>query len=318
MPCANYSNCMTKISFILPAYKRQYLAEAIQSILAQTFGEFELVVVDDCSPENLQEVVAGFSDARLRYVRNEQNIGSKNLVAAWNKAISYAQSKWCVLASDDDIYQPEFAEALLALADAYPQCEILHCRTGFIDDSGRLYKIGEARPEFESCVDLMYARGIKRCAQTAPEFMFRTAALQKLGGFVSFPVAWYSDDATWAALAKNNGIACHPEVLFYWRFSGVNISARRDVTEKKVIAAEEYKVWLEKFLQDVQSEQINNQVVLDFVKRNIYESIDQQTLFDLNDVGLFDWVKIIIRLPLAKRLKMRSIRNRIRKVLGLG
>ena len=309
---------MTKISFILPAYKRLYLAEAIRSILVQTFVDFELVVVDDCSPENLREVVAEFSDARLRYVRNEQNVGGKNLVAAWNKAMLYAQSEWCVLASDDDVYMPTYAEKMLSLAEKFQNVDVLHCRTGFINDSGRLYKVGEARPEFESCADLMYARGIKRCAQTAPEFIFRTSALRKQGGFVPFPAAWYSDDATWAALAKKHGIACNPEVLFHWRFSGVNISARRDVIKMKVIAAEEYKKWLSVFLEDVPCNQTNDQLVWEFVKQHIYEIVDQQTLFDLNDSCFGDWFRLMIKQPLPRRLKLRAIRNRIRGAIGLG
>ena len=309
---------MPRLSFILPAYKGRYLAEAVRSILAQTFRDFELVVVDDCSPEDLQGVVAEFFDPRLKYVRNEQNIGGENLVAAWNNALSYAHGQWCVLASDDDVYMPTYAEKMLALTEKFRDVDVLHCRTGFIDESGRLYKVGEARPEFESCADLLYARGVRRCTQTAPEFMFRTVSLQKLGGFVSLPAAWYSDDATWAALAKDKGIACHREVLFHWRFSGINISARRDVTEKKVIAAEEYKNWLRTFIEDVPNTSAEDKLALDYVKRHIYESVDQQTLYDLDDSSLMDWFRLMMKLQLPRRLKLRSIRNRLRRVIGLG
>ena len=309
---------MTRLSFILPAYKRQYLSEAIKSILAQTFKDFELIVVDDCSPENLYSIVEGFSDSRLRYVRNEQNLGGLNLTLAWDKALTYANGELCVLASDDDVYMPTYAEKMLDIADRFKDVDVMHCRIGIIDDKGGLYKIGEARPEYESCADLLYARGVKRCIQTAPEFMFRTSALKKIGGFVSFPAAWYSDDASWAMLARDKGIVCHPEVLFHWRFSGVNISARRDVTERKVIAAEEYKKWLRMFLEEAPCLSTEDKHIYDFLKKHIYESVDQQTLFDLSDACLGDWLRLMINVQLPCRLKLRTIRNRIRNLIGLG
>ena len=110
-----------KLSFVLPAYKRKYLGDAIASILAQTFRDFELVVVDDASPEHLEEIVASFDDPRLTYVRNVENLGGKNLVDNWNKALGLATGTYCVVASDDDVYDPSFAAEMLSLAARYPQ-----------------------------------------------------------------------------------------------------------------------------------------------------------------------------------------------------
>ena len=88
---------MPKISFILPAYKGRFFREAVRSILAQTYRDFELVVVDDASPDGLRELlekelrdrkvekVGGewiVDGMRVRYYRNEENIGGKDLVAA--------------------------------------------------------------------------------------------------------------------------------------------------------------------------------------------------------------------------------------------
>ena len=304
-----------KLSFVLPAYKRRFLKEAIASILDQTFREFELIVVDDCSPEGLREIVEGFSDERVVYIRNKVNLGGKNLVDNWNRCLELASGEYCVLASDDDIYLPRFAERMLALVGKYPDVDVFHCRTGVIDENGRLSKIGEKRPELESFADLLYARGVKRCLQTAPEFMFRTAALRRVGGFVSFPLAWYSDDATWLTLAKGNGVACADEVLFHWRYSGINISSRFDVAEKKVLAAECYKSWLKDFVPTVKSCSEDDAVVLKLVAKLIDGVIDQQTLFDLDDTGFWPWLKLMAKMDLRCGLKLRSVRNRIRKIV---
>ncbi len=314
---ANCSSFMTKLSFILPAYKRRYLPEAIQSILAQTFTGFELVVVDDCSPEDLHEVIAGFSDERLKYLRNERNIGGQNLVANWNRCLGLAKGEYCVLASDDDVYAPNFAEKMLACASRHPEVDVIHCRIAMIDSQGKTTKISENRPQLESCADFLYARGVRRCLQTAPEFMFKTKALQEAGGFVSFPAAWYSDDATWALLAREKGVAFVPEVLFKWRYSGENISSRVDVTEKKIKAAEEYKEWLRNFIAAVPVSDGSQRAILDFVSSHIYESVDQQSLFDLDDTRFLPWFKILGSHILTRRLMLRSVRNRLRRMVGL-
>ena len=108
---------MASLSFILPAWKARYLKEAVGSIVAQTSPDWELVVVDDCSPEPLGEIVAAFDDPRIRYVRNEKNLGGENLVRQWNHCITFATGDYIVLAADDDLYKPTFCEECLRLAE---------------------------------------------------------------------------------------------------------------------------------------------------------------------------------------------------------
>ena len=99
---------MIFVSVILPAYKSAYLNQAIESILNQTYTNFELIIVDDASPEDIKEVVSKFSDKRIKYYKNQENIGGKSLVAQWNHCMQYASGEYFVLAADDDIYHTEF------------------------------------------------------------------------------------------------------------------------------------------------------------------------------------------------------------------
>ena len=68
-----------KYSFVLPAYKAKYLKESIDSIINQTYTDFELIIVNDASPEDVDSIVNSYQDDRIQYYRNEKNIGGVNL-----------------------------------------------------------------------------------------------------------------------------------------------------------------------------------------------------------------------------------------------
>ncbi|TDS13785.1 glycosyltransferase family 2 protein [Sphingobacterium paludis] len=224
---------MSTLSFILPVFKANYLKEAINSILNQTFTDFELIIVNDQSPDNISEIVGEFSDERIKFYENEVNIGGKDLVENWNRCLVYATGEWVVLASDDDYYDPKFAEKLLDKIQQYPSVSLVHCRYKVINGKDEVIEISEPCLAFEQPEEFVFQNIIKRRRQVAPDFMFKLADLQQVGGFVNFPLAWGSDDATWCKLALNAGVAYVDEILFTWRFSGINISAQQNNVLKK-------------------------------------------------------------------------------------
>ena len=106
------------ISFAIPYYdNRRYLAEAIASVRAQTFGDWDLMVVDDCGPEPAHELVESLGDARVTYVRNEVNLG---LSGNWNECVRLARGSWVTLLHGDDRLLPRYAERVLAAAERRP------------------------------------------------------------------------------------------------------------------------------------------------------------------------------------------------------
>ena len=78
-----------KFSVTIPAFKTKFLEKAIQSVLNQTYNDFELIIVDDCSPEDIKSVVDKFKDNRIRYYRNEKNSGV--LSEGWLKNLVIGQ-----------------------------------------------------------------------------------------------------------------------------------------------------------------------------------------------------------------------------------
>src|SRR4051794_32850375 len=89
-----------KVSFVVPCYKlAHYLNECVNSILMQTYENFEVLIMDDCSPDNTPEVARSFEDPRVTYIRNEPNLGH---LRNYNKGITLAQGEYIWLISADD------------------------------------------------------------------------------------------------------------------------------------------------------------------------------------------------------------------------
>jgi glycosyltransferase involved in cell wall biosynthesis len=105
------------VSVIMPTYAQEaFIGRAIQSVLAQTFADWELIVVDDGSPGDVQAAIAPYTDdRRLRYVRLDENVG---VGAALNAGIERARGELIAYLPSDDVYYAEHLESLVAALDA--------------------------------------------------------------------------------------------------------------------------------------------------------------------------------------------------------
>lgn len=235
---------MIKLSFIMPAWKAGFLAEAIQSIVVQTSPDWELVVVDDCSPEPLQEIVSRFPDPRIRYYRNETNLGGQDLVRQWNHCITFATGDYVVLAADDDSYKPAFCEACIRLAEKYPQADLIHASVEQIDEAGKTLGDDSILPEFTSKYEYLNWWLSGRSFTCIGNFAFKRTALLETGGFIDFPCAFGSDIATPIALSRN-GVANTSEMLFCFRQSAGHLSADSSRFKEKLEAISRLSEWLQ-------------------------------------------------------------------------
>ncbi len=106
---------MELVSIIMPTYNcGRFIAESIQSVLAQTYTNWELIIVDDCSTDNTAEVVASFEDKRIHYLQNEQNEGA---ALTRNKALRAAQGRYIAFLDSDDLWLPTKLERQIAFME---------------------------------------------------------------------------------------------------------------------------------------------------------------------------------------------------------
>lgn len=284
---------MPLVSIILPAYKDKYLYDMIDSLIHQSYTNFELIIVDDASPYNLRNIVSQFQDNRISYFRNQKNLGSENLVNNWNYCFTKAKGEFVVLSSDDDIYHPDFLSTLINLAEKYPNVDLFHCRTSVIDENRNLIYVSASIAEYESDIDFIYQRFINRRTQLAPDFMFRRKALESIGGFVDYPKAWYSDDMTWFYLALNKGVVCAEENLFFWRSSLTNISSLNDdILQKAEASALHFKL-MQDVVQKLSAKNKIDQYLLGNLKKNLRKAIGSQLVNDIAKANLYNMIRVI-------------------------
>jgi len=105
------------VSVIMPSYNTaQYIAASICSVQAQTYENWELIIVDDCSTDDTDTVVASFADPRIRYYKNETNSGA---AVSRNRALREAKGKWIAFLDSDDLWEPEKLEKQIRYMEEY-------------------------------------------------------------------------------------------------------------------------------------------------------------------------------------------------------
>lgn len=237
-----------KFSILVPAYKARFLRECIESILTQTYKDFELIIVNDASPEDLTSIVKSFDDPHIRYYINEMNTGSVNVVDNWNKCLSYAIGDYVVCMGDDDKLLPCCLEEYDKLIGKFPGLGVYHAWTEMIDENSNVILIQEARPEREGVYSMLWERWKGRL-QFIGDFLFERNLLVNQGGFYKLPLAWASDDISAYRAAKKLGIANMQVPGFQYRINSQTISNTGNSLLKMEALIQEEK-WYKDFLQD--------------------------------------------------------------------
>lgn len=125
-----------KVSVVMPVYNgERYVESAIRSVMAQTFGDWELIVVDDGSGDRTCAMVKALAaeDGRIRLVENGANLGAAR---TRNRGMALCRGDFVALLDGDDLWRPEKLEKQLALAEE-TGADIVYCSYGILDDGGR-------------------------------------------------------------------------------------------------------------------------------------------------------------------------------------
>ena len=232
------------ISVIIPLYNKEAgVATALRSVLAQTYQDFEIVVVDDGSTDGSVAVVESFDDPRIRLIR-QQNAG---VSAARNRGIAEAKGEYVAFLDADDEWIPEFLKEICTLQTAFPNCKAQ--ATNYIFNSN-----GKKSPTILRRIPFKGERGVLtnyfEVASCSHPPVWTSAVcierklLQEIGGF---PVGIKSgeDLLTWACIAVRTQWAYSLKALSQYNFDQVSIKEppTRIPEEVDVVGDELKKLW---------------------------------------------------------------------------
>ncbi len=239
---------MPSVSVIVPNYNHaRFLRRRIDTILAQTFQDFELIILDDCSTDESRSILSSyFGEPRVRFEFNEINSGST--FKQWNKGVRLARGQYVWVAESDDYADVRLLERLVAVLEADPRVAFVYCRSwrvtesdeqdGFADfylthlDASR-WTIDYSADGHEECRNYFaYTNPVPN----ASAVVFRKKVYERVGG-ADEGLRLCGDFKLWAAMALGGKVAYLSEPLNYFRVHESSVrtkseSARLDVAER--------------------------------------------------------------------------------------
>lgn len=205
---------MPKVSVLVPIYKTNpdYLKEAIQSILNQTFADFELLILDDCPEDTREEVVKSFQDKRIKYFKNEQNLG---ITPSRNKLIDLAQGEYLAIMDHDDVALPERFEEEVKVLDTHPEIGVVSSWVERFPNKKRIFKNPENNDEIEQYL-------MQWCVIAHTAAMIRKSILDNIKYEEEFSPC--EDHALWGRLIGKTKFYNIQKVLMKYRWHESNTS----------------------------------------------------------------------------------------------
>jgi len=240
------------LAIVIPAYKSTFLPAALDSIAAQTCKDFTLYIGDDCSPNNIGEIVDRYRDKiNIVYKRFDTNLGGKDLVAQWERCIDMTQNEeWLWLFSDDDMMDKNCVEEFYRAVGE--KSKYYHFDVRQIDTDGNVVKELTEYPNIISATDFLNRKTNGTINSFVIEFIFKKDFFLSAGRFVNFDLAWGSDYITVLKLANlNNGIVTIPNAKVDWRFSNENISPNKspEILKRKMMSVVDNLKWIKTFVK---------------------------------------------------------------------
>lgn len=250
---------MVLLSVILPVFNSEtFVEEAIRSVLDQTFSDFELIVIDDGSTDKSGEIVLGFDDPRIVYLRNETNQG---LVFSLNRGLEIAKGDYIARMDADDICYPErFHRQILSL-DQNPSIGLCASKAALIDSFGkRIVKVFFPKINAPIPWEILWHNPIVH-----PSVMFRKKILNSEREWYRLEEYPAEDYGLWCRLIAHNKMLILDEELLYYRISpdGIFHSNQKVIFEKSILISRAY------------ASRVSGRVAPDFHSYFYYQSQDR-------------------------------------------
>lgn len=204
-----------RVSILMPAYNvENYIAEAIDSMLAQTYDDFELFVLDDCSTDNTAKIVASYTDKRIRHIRHKQNLGLANNL---NEGLKLAQGKYIARMDGDDISLPTRLQTQIDFLEANPDIDLCSCGLQMFGMEDTVW-IRESDPE-DVKITMMFFSPVLHATS-----VWRRDSFEKNNLYYNQDAFPAEDYDLWSRAIFHCKLVNIPQVLYKYRIHGLQVT----------------------------------------------------------------------------------------------
>ncbi len=213
---------MSRVTVLMPAYNvGPWISEAIESVLKQTFADFTLLVIDDCSTDNTADVVQSFSDPRIRYEKNPRNLGlAENL----NRGLELSDTEFCARMDGDDIAEPTWLETGIKVLETHPEVGI--CSFGFQFFGTKTSVVRFPEKHEDSKVQMLFG-----CTVIIP--VFRRSVMADNGLRYSTEAFPAEDYDMWSRCYRLTQVYNVQQTMFHYRMHGTQISTSKAEAQRQ-------------------------------------------------------------------------------------
>jgi glycosyltransferase involved in cell wall biosynthesis len=209
-----------KVSVLLPIYNAEaFLREAVESILAQTFSDFELLAINDGSTDHSREILTSFSDSRLKIIDND---GNRGLIYTLNRGIEHAKGEFIARMDADDIALPERLALQIRFLDENPNVALVGGQTELIDSYSKSFKLCQLPQTHDEIITKIFTAN----CFVHPSVLFRANVIRNLGGYRE--EALHAEDYDlWLRIIEHYDVANLAEILVRYRIHSNQVSLRK-------------------------------------------------------------------------------------------
>lgn len=204
------------ISIVLPVYNgEKYLGKALKSIVQQSYKNFELIIVDDCSTDRTPDIIRKYSDKdkRIQYIKNARNL---KLPKALNAGFARANGSYLTWTSDDNCYKPNALEVMVKYLECHSNIDMVYANYTEIDFAGKIIR----KRYLEEPREIVYKNVVGAC------FLYRNEVAKCVGEYDA-NLFLAEDYDYWIRINKVGTIAHIANNLYYYRIHGESLTSDR-------------------------------------------------------------------------------------------
>ncbi|WP_407725160.1 glycosyltransferase family 2 protein [Ruminococcus sp. JL13D9] len=218
------------VSIVLPVYNgEKYLAQSIESVLNQTYKNFELIIVNDCSTDSSEEIILKYKsqDDRIVYIKNEAN---SKLPKSLNNGFAIAKGEYFTWTSDDNMYHIDAIDTMVGFMEQHTDVGLVYCDFNMINEEGEFkYKVTVGNPEEQK-----YKNTIGAC------FLYRRSVAENVGDYDT-SLFLVEDYEYWLRISLSYRISPLHMCLYDYRWHNDSLTLTRSTEVEQSVARLHWK-----------------------------------------------------------------------------